>query len=137
MRTLRRARWRLPHRDEVLLGALLTNLCVGTLLVGAAITIAHEFQPEGSPFGRPMRIPTCGQAYVTRPDVTSVYSLAQVDRMAAPGDPVVLEPVIGEIPLFAPFIAPSHADGVAPCGTLIYLHVGADAYAAYGLEGGG
>ncbi len=114
------------------------NLLVGVVIVAAVITIAHEFEPEGSLFGRPMRIPTCGQSYVTHPDVTTVFSRAQIEAVVAPGSsPVVLEPVIGQIPLFAPFTEQHHARGVPRCDTLIYLHVGADAYAAYGLEPGG
>ncbi len=136
MTTLTRSRWwRRPRRDDVLLGVLVTNLVVGVVIVAAVITIAHEFEPEGSLFGRPMRIPTCGQSYVTSPDVTTVFTRAQIEAKTAPGSrPVVLEPVIGQIPLFAPFTEQQHARGAQPCDTLIYLHVGVDAYAAYGLE---
>ncbi len=139
MTTLARSRWwRRRRRDDILLGVLVTNLVVGVVIAAAAITIAHEFEPEGSLFGRPMRIPACGQTYSTRPDVTTVFTRAQIEAVAAAGSsPVVLEPAIGQIPLFAPFAEQQHAGGAQRCDTLIYLHVGDDAYAAYGLEGSG
>ncbi len=124
-----------PRREDVVLGLVVAILIVGVAVCGSAIEIAHTFQPQGSLLGRPMRIPTCGQTYTTSPEVTTVYTRAEIEAAIAAGlTPLVIEPVIGQIPPFAPFAGPQHPAGAQPCDTLIYLHVGADAYAAYGRE---
>jgi hypothetical protein len=125
-------------RERTLLGLVIAIVVAGVVFCGSVIEIEHVFQPEGSLFGRPMRIPSCGRSYGTGPDVTTLYTWAQIEAVAAPGfAPVVVEPVIGQIPLFAPFTSQQHPAAAQVCDTVIYLHVGPDAYAAYGLQGGG
>jgi hypothetical protein len=128
-------RLRRPRRADVLLGALLTTVVVGVLMVGLLVAIANAFEPQGSLFGRPLRIPTCGQTYATTAEVTTVYTRAEIESMAPGGlGPVVVEPVVGQVPLFAPFSAAQRSGAAQPCDAFIYLRVGPDSYAAYGLQ---
>lgn len=126
-----------PRREDVLLGLLVANFIVSVGIAGSFAMIAHQFEPQGSLFGLPMRIWTCGRSYRTDPSNTSVWTRAQIDAQIAPGlAPVVFEPVIGQIPLFAPLAGRRDYGGFQVCDKVVYLHVGPDAYRAYSLLGG-
>ena len=132
-------RWERPRRADILLGVLVAVLVMGVVMTAAAVLIVREFEPQGSLLGLPARIPTCGREYRDNPSSRSTWTRAEVEMQAAPGHvPVIFEPVIGQIPLLAPFAGGQSAGGAQGCDTtLVYLRVGPDAYRSYALQGGG
>lgn len=124
------------QREDLALAAVLAVVVVGVGLLGSVILIQKEFDPRGGLFGIPHRIPTCGRSYVGGDGTTS---LEQIEATITPGySPVLLEPVLGMLPLWAPFETKRVRldTGEEVCDTVVFLHVGPDAYASYGLEGG-
>ncbi len=129
--------WLMPRlrrfrRQDVLAGSVVAIVIVGAIGLAAFVQIERDFRPEGGYFGLPTHIHACGRSYIG-PGRT--YTAPVADGSSAP---VVLEPVLGELPLFAYF--GDHRvrldSGEMACQTLVFLHVGAHAYVAYGLEGG-
>ncbi|HET9682193.1 MAG TPA: hypothetical protein VFP19_09155 [Candidatus Limnocylindrales bacterium] len=111
---------------------------LGIVVLGGYLVIERGFEPQDGFFGLPHRIPTCGRSYVAG-DRPVRLPLAQIEATINPGaEPVILEPTIGMLPLTAPFEGHSVRleSGEIVCHTVVYLHVGPDAYAPYGLEGG-
>lgn len=109
---------------------------LGLVAFASLVVTERVFEPAGGPFGVPQRIVTCGRSY--RGGSLTV-SRAQIATATNPGQsPVILEPLLGDLPLTAPF--ESHRvklpSGDTVCDTVIYLQIGPDAYVSYGLEGG-
>ncbi len=127
---------RAPRREDLRLAALIGFVVLGTAGLGGYVTIERDFGPRDGPFGLPARIVTCGRSYLGGEPTSS---LAQIQAAIAPGySPVVFEPVLGLLPLTAPFEChPARlASGATVVDTVVYLHTGPDTYAAYALEGG-
>lgn len=126
---------RAPSREDLRAAGI---AAVAVLVLAALVAVAlieRNFEPRGG-FGRPQRIPACGRSYRGG---EATFTLAQIRAAINPGgSPVIFEPVVGELPLTAPF--EDHrvrlASGETVCDTVVYLHVGPDAYAGYDLEGG-
>ena len=129
-------RVRRVRREDVLAGTVVAIVIIGVLGLAAFVQIERDFQPEGGALGLPTHIRTCGRSYIG-PGQT--YSLARIEATTVPGSsPVVLEPILGQIPISAYFDR-HHVridSGELTCATLVFLHVGPDAYLSYGLEGG-
>ena len=126
---------RRPSREDVRLG-LLISFVVSCAVVGlGAFLVGRWFEPEGWLFGPPTHIAACGRDYMRGTGGT--WTRAQVDESLAPGlTPTVFEPVIGEIPLFAPLSGTRDFNGFQVCDTVVFLHVGPDAYEAFAMQGG-
>lgn len=125
------------RREDLLAGLLLTVFVVSVALLISIVMIAHWFEPQGSLFGRPTRIWTCGRSYRTDPGPQQIWTRSRIDAGIAPGyEPVIFEPVVGQIPLFAPLAGRRDFHGFQVCDTLVFLHVGPDAYLVFALEGG-
>jgi len=131
-----RGRWSKPTRQDVRLG-LLASVCLAAgLVVAAALWIIIRFEPDGGLLGRPSLITACGGRHY-RPDGGVTWTRAQVDGSIAPElTPTIFEPVIGQIPLGALFSGSRDFNGVQVCDTVVFLHVGPDAYEPYALQGG-
>ena len=124
----------IPRGEDVLTGGLLAVFFAGLIVLGSYALIERSFEPEGGGFGMPTRIPTCGRSYVG-PQAT--LSMEQIEATITRGfSPVVVEPTLGQLPLFAPFQGQHCATGPDTVATLVFLHVASDAYAEYDLEGG-
>jgi hypothetical protein len=118
----------------VLTGGVLAVFVGGLVLLGSYALIQRSFEPQGGLFGTPTRIPICGRSYV---GPAATVSMGQIVATITPGfSPVVVEPSVGQLPLFAPFQGQHCATGPDTVTTLVFLHVGPDAYAEYDLEGG-
>lgn len=127
---------RTPSREDLRLITVVAFVALGTAVLAGYVTIERDFEPQNGPFGVPARIVTCGRSYIGGHHTSS---LAQIQAAIAPGySPVVFEPVLGMLPLTAPFEChPIRlASGETVADTLVYLHIGPDTYAAYALEGG-
>ncbi len=118
--------------ENLLAGTTVGIVILGVAGVAAFGQIERDFQPVGGPFGLPTHIRTCGRSYIG-PGQT--YSSPVADGSSSP---VAFEPVLGQLPLFAYF--DSHrvrlASGEMVCQSLVFLHLGPQAYVSYGLEGG-
>ena len=118
-----------PRREDLVAASLVLLLFAGVVMIGGLFLIETQFRPEGSAFGLPTRIPTCGRSFIRDAADVRVFTRAEIEAQMTPGySPTVLEPAIGEIPLLAPF--------EPHCDVLIFLHVGPDAYVGYELQGG-
>ncbi len=125
------------RRGDLLLGLLVALVGMGAVIGGSALAMALTFEPQGSLLGLPTRIPTCGRDYRTDPTSAAVWTRAQIEMQITPGStPVILEPTLGQIPLSAPFAGGQTSGGVETCPTLVYLHIGPDAYRSYAAFGG-
>lgn len=134
MRARSRRGLRRPRREDVFAASVVLLLAVCLGAVAGVFYIATQFKSEGSLFGRPTRIPACGRSYLG-PGRT--WSRAEIDAAIAPGfEPVVLEPTIGQIPLLQDGHPTQSGSPVGFCATVVFLHVGADRYVGYALEGG-
>ncbi len=125
-----------PRREDVLATAVVAIAIGGAVTLGSFVLVERAFEPQDGPFGIPHRIPTCGRSYLGG---QGSISIEQIQSTITPGaSPVVFEPVLGMLPLWAPFDASRVRldTGGEVCTTVVFLHVGPDAYAAYGLEGG-
>ena len=125
-----------PDIKDVRAAGVLVVFVVGVVVLGSYALIERNFQPLGGPFGVPHRIPTCGRSYLGG-EVR--LTLEQIQATINPGtSPLLFEPQLGQIPLMAPFQGHTVRldTGAEVCPTAVFLHVGADAYAAYALEGG-
>ena len=90
--------------------------------------IESQFEPQGSLFGLPSLIRTCGRDY-RGPGM--VFTRAEMDAAITAGfEPVVLEPTIGSIPLGAPFRRARD-----PCDAVVFLQTGPDEFVGYSLLG--
>lgn len=128
-------RLRRPRREDVFAGIVVLIAVVCVIALGSIFLIEKEFQPRDGLFGIPTRIPACGRTY----DVGRQFTRAQIYAGINPGsEPIVFEPLIGLIPLTAPFEGHQVrlASGEMVCDTVVFLHVGPDGYVGYGLEGG-
>jgi hypothetical protein len=131
-RTRRRLRWRWVVPAVVLFAVL------GT--AGGWLWIRHEFDPIDPPFGIPRTIPLCSRTFWHSDQDTRLWTLAearafeQTANGGTPVEPIVLEPTIGDLPIFRPTYP--WRPPAATCEMGIWLHVGPDAYVAYTLEGG-
>jgi hypothetical protein len=91
------------RREDVSVTAVVALVVVGVGLLGSMILIQKEFEPRGGLLGAPGRMPACGRDYIAG---DTALTLDQIEQGLPPGlAPVVFEPLIGEIPLTAPFEA--------------------------------
>lgn len=127
-------RVRRPRREDVLAGAFIALFIGGLILVGSYLLIQRSFEPQGGGFGMPTRIPICGRSYL---GPSATLTMGQIKATITAGfSPVVVDPALGQIPLFAPLQGQHCATGPDTVATLVFLHVGSDAYTEYDLEGG-
>lgn len=130
-------RWTRPTREDVHLALLVLIVAVGAVITIGGVLVARTFEPQDGLIGRPTRLSACGRNYDGDRE-NRTWTRVQVDESMSPGaTPVIFEPVIGLLPLFAPLSGTHDFNGVQLCDTVVFVHVGPDAYAPYALEGGG
>ena len=128
-------RQRRPSPEDLRLGLLIALVSVCAVIAIGAFLVSRWYEPAGSLFGWPTHIPACGHDYARDTDQT--WTLAQVDDSLTPGlAPTIFEPVIGEIPLLSVLSGTRDFNGVQTCDTVVFLHVGPDAYAVFAMQGG-
>jgi hypothetical protein len=122
------------RRANALAAGLLIVFAGALALVVGLLYVESQYQPQGSAFGTPRRIPACGRTY-TGPG--AAQSLAEVEAGTTQGyAPQILEPTVGDIPLGADVAKIRTRSGELVCDTVIFLHRSGDMYLPYGLEGG-
>jgi hypothetical protein len=132
---MRLPRPRRPRRADVAAAGVVALFLACVCVIGLGLFIQHSLRPIGSPFGLPgqLSFPLCGRDYQL--STLDTMTKVQVEGGITSGyEPFVLEPTVGKIPLFDLFRCPMNKDGFYD--TVIWLHVGADEYQAYALEGG-
>ena len=122
------------RREDVFAGIIVAAFVVSVLILVALVLVAQWFEPDGF-LGRPGRIQACGREYQL--GAGRVWTRDDIDAAVAQGAGAeVFEPVLGQLPLLAPLTGKIRFNGFEVCDTLVWLHVGPNAYLAYALEGG-
>jgi hypothetical protein len=123
-----------PKGKDLAAGAVVLAFLMAVCILGAGIFIAHSLKPTDGRFGVPQYLvfPFCGRSYMLGAD-TAPQTFTRADASAGAGA-FVVEPTIGSIPLLSLLTCPRSPSGLTY--TVIWLHVGTDAYVEYALEGG-
>jgi hypothetical protein len=116
---------RRPRRSDFAAAAVVLAAILVVSFVGMALFIQVSLKPTDGHFGAPeyLVFPFCGHSY------TIVDSVEQTSTVA-PG--YVIEPTLGNVPVLSLLTCPTVA-GSYP--GYVYLHVGADKYVGYLLDG--
>ena len=112
---------RRPRRSDFAAAAVILAAILVVSVVGTALFIQITLKPTDGHFGAPeyLVFPFCGHSY-------TIVSSAEETYATAPG--YVIEPTLGDVPLFSLLTCPTVGGSAAD---QVYLHVGPDRYVDY------
>jgi hypothetical protein len=116
---------RRPKRSDLAAGAAVLAAILVVSVVVTALFVQVRLKPTDGRFGAPeyLVFPFCGHSY-------TIVSSTEQTSASAPG--YVIEPSLGDVPLFSLLTCPTVGGSTAD---RVYLHVGADRYVEYLRDG--